>query len=152
MYKKIFISLFIIFFMTNISNTSSSMSNINDNEKEITININNKDIEVDVVDINKFEDFIDIEEKYSYYYVLTIKVKNKGDYDIDLANIDIYPYQGYKSTKYFVNNSNDNINGFIGTLKSGENKEIKIGILLYNKYENIKIDLDILDNTYKEYK
>ena len=153
MYKKIFISLLIIFSTINMSNISTSMNESNNNEKDIIINnINNEDIDVELVDVHKFEDSIDIGEKYSYYAILTMKVKNKGEYDIELANIDIYPYQGDKSTKYFVKTSNDNIKGFIGTSNSSENIDIKIGIALYNKDENIKINLVTSEDLCKEYK
>lgn len=154
MYKKIFISLLIIFSTINMSNVFTSMNESNNNnEKDIVINnINNEDIDVELVDVHKFEDSIDIGEKYSYYAILTMKVENKGEYDIELANIDIYPYQGDKSIKYFVKTSNDNIKGFIGTLNSGENIDIKIGIALYNKDENIKINLVTSEDLCKEYK
>ncbi|MBC5995580.1 hypothetical protein EAI30_04025 [Romboutsia ilealis] len=153
MYKKVFISLLIILSIISISNISTSMNESHNSEKDVIINnINNKDIDVRLVDINKFVDSIDIGEKYSYYAILTMRVENKGKNYIELANIDIYPYQGDKSTKYFVNTSNDNINGFIGTLNSGENIYIKIGVALYNNDESIKINLVTSEDIIQEYK
>ena len=148
MHKKIFISLLIIFISLNISNVSQSMNNINiskineDKISEVLINnINNKDLNISVENIDIFEESIDIGEKYSCYGFLTINIENKGIYDIELSNIDIYPYQGENPTKYFVKTSDDNIDGLIGTIRSNSNIKAKVGIALYNKTETIRLDL-----------
>lgn len=158
MCKRIFISLLIIFISISMCNVSISMNNSDDdkknytknNEIEIFINnINNKDLNFKLTDITTFEDEIDIGVKYNYYAILTINVENNSIYDFELSNIDIYPYQGTKSTKYFVKTSEDNIQGFIGTVRSKESLDVKIGVALYNKEDDIKLDLINVQNINK---
>ena len=153
MCKKAFISALTIFFIISLSNISISMNfdtifsenkfiNMNRYEDKIFINnISNKNIDVNVKDMSILKGKINIGQIYDYYAILTINIVNNGLNDIELCDIDIYPYQGSKSTKYFVKTSDDNIKGFIGTIRPRENKDIKIGIALYNQNDNIKLNL-----------
>ncbi len=157
MFKKILVCLLIIFTTISLSNVSISMNEdsnnkiIEDNNTNNVFidNLNNKNMDIRVKDVSMFKEKIDIGDTYDFYAIVTMSVENKGLYDIELCNIDIYPYQGSRETKYFVKTSDDNVKGFIGTIKNGESKDIKIGVALYNKNEDIKLNLVTTDEMIK---
>ncbi|MEF9991152.1 MAG: hypothetical protein RRZ84_01040 [Romboutsia sp.] len=123
--------------------TTSLCLEKNDNtfgNKDTKVN-NISDIEVEVVDIDIRDEEINIGKKYSTSAIVTMNIKNNSAYDVELSNIDIYPYQGDKATKYFVSTSEENITGFIGNLRSKENTQIKMGIALHNNKEPIKLEM-----------
>ncbi len=92
-----------------------------------------------------------MDEVYNASAIITVDVKNNGLNDIELANLDVYPYQGSLATKYFVSTYKDEISGFIGNLKSGESKTLKMGVTLHNTKEPIRLEFsdieDIKNNT-----
>ncbi|SCH38997.1 hypothetical protein [Romboutsia sp. 1001713B170207_170306_H8] len=153
MLKKTLICLLIIFTTISLSNVSISMNEDNNKITEYNNvfinNLNNENIEVMVKDVSMFKERIDIGDIYDFYAIVTMSVENKGLYDIELCTIDIYPYQGNRETKYFVKTSDDDVKGFIGTVNKGEIKDIKVGVALYNKSENIKLNLVTTDEILK---
>lgn len=151
MNKKIFITLFtliLVFFSTNTSICIVKDKNLS---KDIWINnIEDNNLKIKILDVNVSDKNIDIGKKYNAFAIITMRVENTGAYEIELSNIDVYPFQGSKPTKYFVNTSEDNITGFLGNLKGKESKNIKMGIALYNKEEPIKLELSNIENTSNE--
>lgn len=135
------IAIFIILF--------SYKSVICQENNNILINdIEKNDINVKLLDIDVRNENLTIDKIYKGYAVLTMDVKNNGKNDIELSNIDIYPYQGNENIKYFVSTSSEDIKGFIGNLKPNESKIIKMGVALSNIEENIKLEfLNIEDST-----
>ncbi len=116
-----------------------------------TSNINDKAINIKVTDIDINNTSIELDEVYNASAIITVDVKNNGLNDIELANLDVYPYQGSLATKYFVSTYKDEISGFIGNLKSGESKTLKMGVTLHNTKEPIRLEFsdieDIKNNT-----
>lgn len=116
-------------------------------EKNIWINdINEKEIKVNVVNIDIKEECLNIDKKYNAYAVITMNVQNNSKSNIELSNIDVYPYQNDKPIKYFVSTSSENIKGFIGNLKPKESKIIKMGITLNNTNEPIKLEFSNIED------
>ncbi|MEG1310388.1 MAG: hypothetical protein RR942_16105 [Romboutsia sp.] len=108
--------------------------------KDIWINsYNSEDIKINILDIKVSEERINIGDIYNASAIVTMKVENKSLQNIELSNIDIYPYQSNKETKYFVSTSNENITGFIGNLNPKESTTIKIGIALHNINDPIQL-------------
>ena len=152
---KLLKSILIILFLICSSNVSICLEKEYITEDKIWINNINKDvINIEVTDVSVNEESISLDEVYNASAILTMNVKNNGLDDIELANLDIYPYQGNLETKYFVSTYKNDINGFIGNLKSGESKDLKIGVTLHNtkdpvilKFHNIE---DIRNNCNEE--
>ena len=144
MKTKFFKSIVTIFFLLCSSTASICLGKEYITEEDIwTSNINDKAINIKVTDI-------DINNT-SISAIITVDVKNNGLNDIELANLDVYPYQGSLATKYFVSTYKDEISGFIGNLKSGESKTLKMGVTLHNTKEPIRLEFsdieDIKNNT-----
>ena len=152
---KLLKSIATIFFLICSSNVSICLEKEYITEENIWINNINKDvINIEVTDVSINDESIYLDEVYNASAILTMNVKNNGLDDIELANLDIYPYQGNLETKYFVSTYKNDINGFIGNLKSGESKDLKIGVTLHNtkdpvilKFHNIE---DIRNNCIEE--
>ena len=152
---KLLKSILIILFLICSSNVSICLEKEYITEDKIWINNINKDvINIEVTDVSVNEESISLDEVYNASAILTMNVKNNGLDDIELANLDIYPYQGNLEIKYFVSTYKNDINGFIGNLKSGESKDLKIGVTLHNtkdpvilKFHNIE---DIRNNCIEE--
>ena len=113
-------------------------------------NTSGDDLKISVENIDIIEETIKVGDTYDASAIITMKVANNGQYDIELSNIDIYPYQGGKETKYFVSTAKDNITGFIGNIKSGESKEVKIGVALHNTNESIKLEMSNIEDKTNE--
>ena len=152
---KLLKSILIILFLICSSNVSICLEKEYITEDKIWINNINKDvINIEVTDVSINEESISLDEVYNASAILTMNVKNNGLDDVELANLDIYPYQCNLETKYFVSTYKNDINGFIGNLKSGESKDLKIGVTLHNtkdpvilKFHNIE---DIRNNCIEE--
>ena len=141
MNTKFFTSIVTIFFLLCSSTASICLGKEYITEEDIwTSNINDKAINIKVTDID-----------INNTAIITVDVKNNGLNDIELANLDVYPYQGSLATKYFVSTYKDEISGFIGNLKSGESKTLKMGVTLHNTKEPIRLEFsdieDIKNNT-----
>ena len=133
MNTKFLKSIVTIFFLLFSYTYSISLENEYITKDKILINnINDNIININVTDICIDNKSIKLDETYNASVIITINVKNNGIDDIELANLDIYPYQGNLSTKYFVSTYKDEITGFIGNLKSGESKTLKMGVTLHN--------------------
>ena len=143
MNTKFFKSIVTIFFLLCLSTASICLEKEYITEEDIwTSNIND-------IAINNTS--IELDEVYNASAIITVDVKNNGLNDIELANLDVYPYQGSLATKYFVSTYKDEISGFIGNLKSGESKTLKMGVTLHNTKEPIRLEFsdieDIRNNT-----
>lgn len=135
--KILIIAMFIVF-STYLSIEGIKSSDGLGNDVWIN-NINEKNIKINVTDIKINEEEINVGEKYSASAIITMKVLNNGNEDIELSNLDVYPYQNNKPVKYFVSTANDSINGFIGNLKPQEESIVKMGITLHNTKDQIKL-------------
>ena len=143
MNTKFFTSIVTIFCLLCSSTASICLGKEYITEEDIwTSNINDKAIN---------NTSIELDEVYNASAIITVDVKNNGLNDIELANLDVYPYQGSLATKYFVSTYKDEISGFIGNLKSGESKTLKMGVTLHNTKEPIRLEFsdieDIKNNT-----
>ncbi|WP_042275496.1 hypothetical protein [Faecalimicrobium dakarense] len=148
--NKKFLTCFIAIFISLCSYTKSTCIE-NKYTKDIWINnLNTKDIKVNVVDIKIIKESIYIGKKYNASAILTMNVENNSLDDIELSNIDIYPYQANKETKYFVSTSEDNITGFIGNLKPKESKTIKMGVALHNTKDPISLEFSNIEDEKNE--
>ena len=103
MNTKFFTSIVTIFFLLCSSTASICLEKEYINEEDIwTSNINDKAINIKVTDIAINNTSIELDEVYNASAIITVDVKNNGLNDIELANLDVYPYQGSLATKYFV--------------------------------------------------
>ena len=150
--KKIkLISMCTILFIVLMCTTSICIDNNEEYGKDVWINnMSDNDLKIRVVDVNIVEERINIGDSYDASAIITMNVANNGLYDVELSNIDIYPYQGGKPIKYFVTTSKDNISGFIGNIKSGDSKNIKIGVALHNTKESIKLEMSNIEDITNE--
>lgn len=140
MQKKIIISIFTMLIILCSSEKSiSNESNDNYGSKVWINNINEENLKINVVDMEINEESINIGENYEASAIITMEVENKGTQDVELANLDIYPYQSNKPTKYFVTTSKDDVNGFIGNLKPEDKSIVKMGVTLHNTEEPISL-------------
>nr|WP_288524026.1 hypothetical protein [uncultured Romboutsia sp.] len=147
MKTKFFKSIVTIFFLLCLSTASICLEKEYINEEDIwTSNINDKAINIKVTDIAINNTSIELDEVYNASAIITVDVKNNGLNDIELANLDVYPYQGSLATKYFVSTYKDEISGFIGNLKSGESKTLKMGVTLHNTKEPIRLEFSDIED------
>ncbi|MFQ6870314.1 MAG: hypothetical protein ACLVEC_09625 [Romboutsia timonensis] len=138
MNTKFFTSIVTIFFLLCSSTASICLGKEYITEEDIwTSNINDKAIN---------NTSIELDEVYNASAIITVDVKNNGLNDIELANLDVYPYQGSLATKYFVSTYKDEISGFIGNLKSGESKTLKMGVTLHNTKEPIRLEFSDIED------
>lgn len=150
MYKKIILSMLVILIVLGLTKTSTC---INDNKvsgNDIWINnLSSKDIKIKITEVKVKEEKINVGELYNASAIIVMNVKNYGQDSVELANLNVYPYQGKNATKYFVSTSKENINGFIGNLRSGESKTVKMGVTLNNTKDPIKLifsNIEDIDN------
>lgn len=113
-------------------------------------NMSDNDIKITIENVDLRKEEINVGKKYDASAIITMKVSNNGKYDVELSNIDIYPYQGGKETKYFVSTGNENITGFIGNIKSGESKIVKMGVTLLNTSDSIKLEMSNIEDIANE--
>lgn len=147
MKTKFFKSIVTIFFLLCSSTASICLGKEYITEEDIwTSNINDKAINIKVTDIAINNTSIELDEVYNASAIITVDVKNNGLNDIELANLDVYPYQGSLATKYFVSTYKDEISGFIGNLKSGESKTLKMGVTLHNTKEPIRLEFSDIED------
>lgn len=138
--------LFTIIYTTSVSIGDYSYTNIDKIKDKTQYN----DIKINVTDIDIIKEKINIGEIYESSAIISMKVKNHGKENIELSNLDIYPYQGSKPIKYFVSTSKEDIHGFIGNINSGETKDIKMGITLHNTNEPIKLEMKNIEDIKSE--
>ena len=150
--KKVkLIGMCTMLFIALMCTTSIGIDNNEGYGKDVWINnMSDNDLKIRVVDVNIVEEKINIGDSYDASAIITMNVANNGLYDVELSNIDIYPYQGGKPIKYFVTTSKDNISGFIGNIKSGDSKNIKIGVALHNTKESIKLEMSNIEDITNE--
>lgn len=150
--KKVkLIGMCTMLFIVLMCTTSVGIDNNEGYGKDVWINnMSDNDLKIRVVDVNIVEEKINIGDSYNASAIITMNVANNGLYDVELSNIDIYPYQGGKPIKYFVTTSKDNISGFIGNIKSGDSKNIKIGVALHNTKESIKLEMSNIEDITNE--
>ena len=140
-----------ILFIACMCTTSICIDKSEGYGKDVWINnMSDNDLKIRVIDVSILEEKINIGNVYDASAILTMNVANNGKYDVELSNIDIYPYQGGKPIKYFISTSQENINGFIGNVKSGESKNIKIGLTLHNTKESIKLEMSNIEDITNE--
>lgn len=139
MKKILIIYLTLLFTLCNVNNTSYSISK--DKFLKNTLCINNvidKDIKIEIKNIKTENHSISLDKIYEIYSIITMDVTNTGLDYVELSNINYSIYQGDKNLQTFIQTENKCL-GFIGTLKSGETKEVKIGVVLEEKNIPLKL-------------
>lgn len=139
MKKILIIYLTLLFALCNVNNTSYSISK--DKFLKNTLCINNvidKDIKIEIKNIKTENNAISLDKIYEIYSIITMDVTNTGLDYVELSNINYSIYQGDKNLQTFIQTENKCL-GFIGTLKSGETKEVKIGVVLEEKNMPLKL-------------
>ncbi len=142
MYKrfiKILICICFILLNVNIAVAIESLG-LNDSYVYLT-NMNEENVNIEIKKIDLVDEPIEIGQVYDASAVMTINIKNNSYNNIELSNLNVYVYQKNQPTKYFVSTYENEINGFIGYIESGQDKDIKIGVTLHNKNDKVKIEL-----------
>lgn len=111
----------------------------------------NCNLDIKVKDINLREESLELGESYNGVAIVTLEVKNNNIMDLELSNIDIYPYQNEQLTKCFVTTASGDINGMVGYLKSNESKDVKIGVALNDLENPLELEFMSADEN-QEYK
>lgn len=138
--KKFFvINTIILCAFFSLSNISYSYNKHNNLKKIIYVNnINEEDIKIQIINVETINSAINLDEIYEGYSIITLNVVNTGLDCIELSNIDYSFYQNNKKLETFIESENKFL-GFVGTLESGEQKEVKIGLVLAEKNTPIKL-------------
>lgn len=150
MKKEFIICLTILFTLCIYNNTSYCFNKNNDFQNVLHINnINDKDIEIEITDMETINSTISLDEIYEVYSIITMDISNTGLDCVELSNINYSIYQGDKKLQTFIQTQNECL-GFIGTLESGERKQIKIGVALEEKNTPLKLVFENLSDIKKE--
>ncbi len=144
--KIIAILLIIIGTGFNINNISYNTNN-DEKAKETMLldNINKEDIGIDITNIQKIDDCISLDKLYDSYFIISMDVSNLGLESVELSNINYDVYQDKDKLQTFIQSQDSNL-GFVGTLKSGEIKNIKIGLIVENEDKPIQFILKNISN------
>ena len=147
--KKIFTKniIFILFLICSTNISICLEKEYITKEKIYINNINSEVINIEPIDIVIDDSSILLDEVYNASAIITVNVKNNSLEDIELANLDVYPYQDNLPIKYFVSTYKNDINGFIGNLKSGESKTLKMGATLHNTKDPIRLEFYNIEDT-----
>ena len=150
MKKEFMICLTILFTLCIYNKTSYCFNNNNDFQNVLHINnINDKDIKVEITNMETINSAISLDEIYEVYSIITMDISNTGLDCVELSNINYSVYQGDKKLQTFIQIQNGCL-GFVGTLESGERKQIKIGVALEEKNTPLKLVFENLGDTKKE--
>lgn len=150
MKKEFMICLTILFTLCIYNKTSYCFNNNNDFQNVLYINnINDKDIKVEITNMETINSAISLDEIYEVYSIITMDISNTGLDCVELSNINYSVYQGDKKLETFIQTQNECL-GFVGTLESGERKQIKIGVALEEKNTPLKLVFENLCDTKKE--
>ena len=101
------------------------------------------DIKVKKVDLKNKK--VKLDKNYEGMAIITLEVKNKDVVDVELSNIDVYPYQNHKSTECFVITQQGEVTGMIGNLQRGDKKDIKIGVALESLKSPLRLEFKNID-------
>ena len=101
------------------------------------------DIKVKKVDLKNKK--VKLDKNYEGMAIITLEVKNKDVVDVELSNIDVYPYQNHKSTECFVITQQGEVTGKIGNLQRGDKKDIKIGVALESLKSPLRLEFKNID-------
>ena len=150
MKKELIVCLIILFVLCSLNNTSYCF-NKNNNFKNLLYinNINDKDIKIEIANVETINSTISLDEIYEAYSIITMNITNTGLDHVELSNINYSIYQGDKKLQTFIQSQNKYL-GFVGTLESGESKEIKIGVVLEEENASLKLVFENLCDIKKE--
>lgn len=135
MKKQLLICLTVL--MVLILNNNIIYSKNNSSEEQ--------DIKIEVKDVEIINSTINLDKMYETYAIITMDISNISLDCIELSNINYNAYQGDKKLQTFIQTKNKYL-GFIGELKSGESKEIKVGVTLEEKNTPLKLVFENWDN------
>ncbi|WP_270646384.1 hypothetical protein [Paeniclostridium hominis] len=143
--KRIFLILSILsLYIISKNNVIALENNRNIIYNDININYNDTlDIKVKNVDLKNKK--VKLDKNYEGMAIITLEVKNKDVVDVELSNIDVYPYQNHKSTECFVITQQGEVTGMIGNLQRGDKKDIKIGVALENLKSPLRLEFKNID-------
>jgi len=144
----IYISMLLVVFTFN--NASYSINKNNHFQNLLYVNnINDKDIKIEIINVETINSAISLDQVYESYSIITMDITNTGLDNEELSNINYFAYQDNKKLQTFIQSQNKYL-GFVGTLASGEQKEIKIGVVLEKKNTPLKLVFENLSDSKKE--
>ncbi|MCC3869899.1 hypothetical protein [Terrisporobacter mayombei] len=150
MKKELIIYIFMLIVVFTFNNVSYSINKNNQFQNSLYVNnINDKDIKIEIANVETINSAISLEEIYESYSIITMDITNNGLDNVELSNIDYFVYQDNKKLQTFIQSQNKYL-GFVGTLSSGEQKEIKIGVVLEKKNTPLKLVFENLSDSKKE--
>ncbi|MEW9080036.1 hypothetical protein [Terrisporobacter glycolicus] len=150
MKKQLIIYIFILIVVYTFNNVSYSINKNNQFQNSLYVNnINDKDIKIEITNVETINSAISLDEVYESYSIITMNISNTGLDIVELSNINYSVYQDNKKLQTFIQSQNKYL-GFVGTLDSGEQKEVKIGVVLEEKNMPLKLVLENLSDSNKE--
>ena len=149
-YKKIWIFTVMIFVLITLNTICFSMDKSNINNESLWLNnINDKDIKIEIESVDIINKNVFLDKQYDNYVIITMNVKNMGLDEVELSNINYSIYQQNKILKTFIQ-SKKNYLGFVGTLSSGDKKNITICAVIDDKKSPIYAEFENLSDPLKE--
>lgn len=150
MKKELIIYILMILVVFAFNNASYSINKNNHFQNSLYVNnVNDKNIKIEIKNVETVNSVICLDEVYESYSIITMDITNTGLDNVELSNINYFVYQDNKKLQTFIQSKNKYL-GFIGTLASGEHKEIKIGVVLEKKNTPLKLVFDNLSDSKKE--
>lgn len=149
MKKELIIYIFMIIVVFTFNNVSYSINKNNQFQNSLCVNnINCKDIKIEITNVETINSTISLDEIYESYSIVTMNITNMGLDNVELSNINYFVYQDNKKLQTFIQSKNKCL-GFIGALGSGEQKKVKVGVVLEKKNTPIKLVFGILSDSNK---
>lgn len=150
MKKELIIYILMLIGVFTFNNVSYSINKINPSQSSIYVNnINDKDIKIEITNVETINSAISLDEVYESYSIITMGITNTGLDDVELSNINYSVYQDNKKLQTFIQSQNKYL-GFVGTLGSGEQKKVTVGVVLEKKNKPLKMFFENLSDSSKQ--
>ncbi|WP_343347899.1 DUF4352 domain-containing protein [Terrisporobacter petrolearius] len=150
MKKELIIYILMLIVVFTFNNVSYSINKNNPFQSSIYVNnINDKDIKIEITNVETINSAISLDEVYESYSIITMGITNTGLDDVELSNINYSVYQDNKKVQTFIQSQNKYL-GFVGTLGSGEQKKVTIGVVLEKKNKPLKLVFENLSDSSKQ--
>jgi len=150
MKKELIIYILMLIGVFTFNNVSYSINKNNPFQSSIYANnINDKDIKIEITNVETINSVISLDEIYESYSIITMGITNTGLDDVELSNINYSVYQDNKKLQTFIQSQNKYL-GFVGTLGSGEQKKVTIGVVLDKKNKPLKVVFENLNDSSKQ--
>ncbi|HBI91405.1 MAG TPA: hypothetical protein DDY58_02610 [Terrisporobacter glycolicus] len=150
MKKELIIYILMLIGVFTFNNVSYSINKNNPFQSSIYVNnINDKDIKIEITNVETINSAISLDEVYESYSIITMGITNTGLDDVELSNINYSVYQDNKKLQTFIQSQNKYL-GFVGTLGSGEQKKVTVGVVLEKKNKPLKMFFENLSDSSKQ--